>query len=206
MDHAGLERRALAPVDVDDAAHGDVGDRVERRILQYEVALDAREQAHLLLLVAVDERGVVVEPVAVWSREELEVEIGLGAFRRNRQGLDDAAADLNQRETHACHQAFDRVAVTRCADLADLLRLAERLPPADGRLLRRHRHQQRVLALGALVRGAHREVAGAERVAAGHLDGGQCDPHERFRAGRQRPRKHRRDDFGVGFVDRSQRL
>ena len=56
------------------------------------------------------------------------------------------------------------------AHLADLLRLAVRLASADRRLLGRHRHEQRVLALDALVRGAHREVAGAERVAARHVD------------------------------------
>ena len=84
---------------------------------------------------------------------------------------------------------------------ADLLRLAVGLATADGGLLRRHRHEQRVLAFDAPVPSPHAEPAGAEdRDARAHVDRGEPDPGPRFRR-LERRRQHRADRVGVGLPD-----
>src|SRR4051812_26196278 len=110
---------------------------------------------------AVDERRLAVEALAVRRGQELEVEVRARPFDRiERPG--DPSRDLDDRRAEAGDEALHEVAVARERDLAELLGLTERLPSTDDRLLRGHRHQERVVADRPFVPRLHRERARAE--------------------------------------------
>jgi hypothetical protein len=60
-DAADLGRRPFRPVEVDDAPDHQVRHRVQRRLLEDELAVDRLVDPRLLGLLAVDEQGVLVE-------------------------------------------------------------------------------------------------------------------------------------------------
>src|SRR6476660_3929521 len=129
----------------------------------------------------VDERGLRVEALAVGGRAALEVEVDLVLGRDLDRGA-ERAGDLGERETHAIEGGVHAVAVDLDPDPTDLLGLAERLAPADRRLLSRHRHEQRVLALLRTVSGSHTEPSRSEDGDAGaHVDRRETDSSEWLR-------------------------
>ena len=77
-DAADLRRGPLGPVDVDDPADDEIGDRVERSLLDDELTLDPLVEAGPLGLLAVDQERILVELARRFGRGgELEPEVGL---------------------------------------------------------------------------------------------------------------------------------
>ena len=103
-------------------------------------------------------------------------------------------------------RARDLVALALHLDFAQLLGLAVDLPTPDQRLLRRHRHEDRVLTQPVLVPGLHADPARPEHGQARHLHPGDGDAHEGPLARFERWGQDRGDDLGVGLVHRGHRL
>src|SRR5262245_44080478 len=81
-DLAGLDAAALGDLDRADGADRQVGDRVEARLAQDDLAVDALELARRLVAAAVDELRLPVEALAVHGGQELDVEARARAVRR----------------------------------------------------------------------------------------------------------------------------
>ena len=81
--------------------HRQVGDRVEPRLAQDDLALDRLELAGRLVAVAVDERRLGVEALAVGRGQELEVEVDALPLGRRSSVAGDAAGQLDERRARA---------------------------------------------------------------------------------------------------------
>src|SRR5204862_2168328 len=100
-DLAGLAARALGELDAAQLEDREVGDGVEARLGEADVAGDLPEAACLLIAVAVEQHRIAVETLAGRRRQELEVEAGAAPVRSRVQLLSDAPADLDERDAHA---------------------------------------------------------------------------------------------------------
>ena len=106
-----MRAAALAVGDLHELAHDQIGDRIEPRFPQDDLALHPLDQAGVLGAVAVDERGLAVEALPGGVEEELEVERRPRQLRRRREGLDHGASDLDEGRAQAAHAAHDAVAL-----------------------------------------------------------------------------------------------
>src|SRR5437762_1771846 len=201
LDHfAVLRRRNLRVLHRENPPDRDVRDRVERRVVQRQGAVDRATIARFLMAAYVYERGLGVEALAVGRRADLEVEVDLVAGgnvdRRAERAVDD-----RQREAHAVEASVQVITISLDRHTTDLLGLAVRLATADRRLLRRHGHEQRVLAFDASVAGPDAEPSRAEhRDAGAHVDRGEPNPRPGVRR-LERRWQHGSDRVGVGFPD-----
>lgn len=190
----------LADGEVDDAEHGEVGDRVVHGLAQHHVAGDPLQPADLLMAGAVDQHGAGVEALAVHRGQELEVEVELGGRCGQRERFADRAADLDEGDAVAGERGVHDESVTLHAHLAELLRLAEHLTAAGQGPLVGHRHDQRVPALVPVVDGGDGDGARAERIA-GQIDLADVRPDERSSGGFQGRWEDGRHRVGVALPD-----
>src|SRR2546423_14147082 len=99
-DLTALRAGDLGVLHRDDPLDRDVGDRVEGRLHQLDLAVDGPNEPRRLVAMAVDEGRVAVEADAVGGRADLEVEVDLVLLER-RPLRTELTADLGEAEAHA---------------------------------------------------------------------------------------------------------
>ena len=204
MDLGGLDAATLGEGRLDDPPDREVGDRVEVGVAHDHVGVDDVEASGGLFPMAVDERRLGIEALAVGGGQELEVEAGALTVGRERELSSHLPVALQEGHPQAGAAADHPSAVSRQRHLSDLLRLPERLASPDHRLLGRHRHDERVVPDCPFVLAGDRERRRPERRPAGNVDAGDRHARERLVARFERRRQHGGDYVRIGFVEHGQ--